>query len=108
MTLDRRHAVRLPIQLWVEESHDQARYFQHSSNLSSGGIFLEKTIPHPVGTRVSLQFTLPGDAEPIRVRAEIVSAVDAGESFGMGMRWIEAPPELISRIERFLAERGAH
>jgi hypothetical protein len=71
-------------------------------------MFLEKTIPHPVGTRVSLQFTLPGDEQPIRVRAEIVSAVDAGESFGMGMRWVEPPPELVARIERFLAEHGIH
>ena len=105
MEKERRHALRVPVQMFVEESHDHATYFQHSSNLSKGGIFLEKTIPHPVGTRVSLQFTLPGDQTPIKVDAEIVNALGSDERLGMGLRFIDPGAEVAQRIERFIAER---
>jgi uncharacterized protein (TIGR02266 family) len=88
--------------MWVEESHERATYFQHSSNLSRGGIFLEKTLPHPVGTLVSLQFTLPGDATELRVQAEIVSAL-MEDGLGMGLKFVAPPPEVAERIDRFIA-----
>jgi uncharacterized protein (TIGR02266 family) len=109
MTEERRRGLRVPLQMWVEESHEHATYFQRAGNLSSGGIFLEHTIPHPLGTVVQLQFTLPGDEQPIRVRAEIVNAAEErGESaqLGMGMRFVDLPPALAARINQFIAQHG--
>jgi uncharacterized protein (TIGR02266 family) len=91
--------------MWVEEAHEQAVYFQHSANLSAGGIFLDRTVPHPIGTRVQLQFTLPGDSTPLRVQAEIVN-MSEGE-LGMGMRFVDPPADLAARIGRFIDEHGA-
>ena len=85
------------------ESHDRVTYFQHSSNLSRGGIFLEKTLPHPVGTRVSLQFTLPGDEVELRVQAEIVSAL-MEDGLGMGLKFVAPSAEVAQRIDRFIAD----
>ena len=52
MSLERRSGSRVPVQIWVEEKTERELYFQRSANLSLGGIYLENTIPHPVGTRV--------------------------------------------------------
>jgi uncharacterized protein (TIGR02266 family) len=108
MSEERRRALRVPVQMFVEESHDHATYFQHSSNLSSGGIFLEKTIPHPVGTRVALQFTLPGDHTPIKVTAEIVNALESEARLGMGLKFVDLPPDAAGRIDRFVAQHEPH
>jgi uncharacterized protein (TIGR02266 family) len=101
-TTDRRRSDRIPIEMWVEQSRDQELYFQRSANLSAGGLFLENTIPHPVGTRITLQFTLPGDAQPVRVHGEIVSAASQSE-LGMGVKFVEVDADVQARIDAFIA-----
>ena len=59
MSLERRQGSRVPVQIWVEEKTDRELYFQRSANLSTGGIYLENTIPHPVGTRAVGHVHLP-------------------------------------------------
>src|SRR5215468_1250071 len=103
-TTDRRRSDRIPIEMWVEQSRDQELYFQRSANLSAGGLFLENTIPHPVGTRITLQFTLPGDAEALRVHGEIVSAAQTNE-LGMGVKFVEVEPAVQAGIDAFIASR---
>ncbi len=92
--------------MWVEETSSDGTYFNHSGNLSTGGIYLEKTIPHSIGTRVQLEFTLPGDEQPIRVRAEIVGAQADDEKFGMSLQFVDAPADVKERIRGFV-ERAA-
>jgi len=92
--------------MWVEESTERELYFQRSANLSTGGIFLENTIPHPKGTVVNLQFTLPGDATPIKVRGEIVNAATADE-LGMGIKFVEVDDETERRITEFVKRAEA-
>src|SRR4051812_32712395 len=103
---DRRHANRVPVQMWVEERSPDGTYFQRSANLSSGGIFLEKTIPHPAGTVVNLEFTLPGESEPLKVRAEIVNADTLEGGLGMGLRFLDLVPSQASLIDQFIAKHG--
>jgi len=100
-TAERRESPRIPVEMWVEESTERELYFQRSGNLSTGGIYLENTIPHPKGTVVNLQFTLPGDTVPIKVKGEIVNAAAADE-LGMGIKFIEVDPEAQRRIEEFI------
>ncbi|HEY7957546.1 MAG TPA: PilZ domain-containing protein [Polyangia bacterium] len=103
---DRRTGARIPVKMWVEESSAGGLYFQRAANLSEGGIFLERTIPHPIGTMVSLQFTLPDEAEPLRVRAEIVNAAAAEAELGMGLRFVELAEPEAERIRRFVARHA--
>ena len=98
---ERRESPRIPVEMWVEESTERELYFQRSANLSVGGIFLENTIPHPKGTVVNLQFTLPGDTQPIKVRGEIVNAA-ASDELGMGIKFLEVNPEDERRISDFV------
>ena len=78
-------------------------YFQRGSNLSCGGIFLENTVPRPMGTVVTLAFSLPGEDDRIVVRGEIVNARDG--SLGMGIKFIDLPSVDHDRIARFVERR---
>jgi uncharacterized protein (TIGR02266 family) len=105
---DRRQGNRIPIQMWVEESGPEGMYYQRASNLSEGGIFLERTIPHPIGTQVMLEFKLPDQGPAIRVQAQIVNVPSSESStgeLGMGLRFIELAPEIAARIRRFVSEQ---
>jgi uncharacterized protein (TIGR02266 family) len=103
-TSDRRRSDRIPIEMWVEQSRDKELYFQRSANLSAGGLFLENTIPHPVGTRIKLQFTLPGDASALSLDGEIVTAA-AQDELGMGVKFVDVDPAVQKRIDAFIASR---
>ena len=106
MSLERRTGSRVPVQIWVEEKTERELYFQRSANLSAGGIYLENTIPHPVGTRVTLRFTLPGDEEKLEVRAEVAAAMTGEEEFGMGLKFIELDDGVAERIQKYIARTG--
>jgi uncharacterized protein (TIGR02266 family) len=91
--------------MWVEESRGHELYFQRSANLSTGGLFLENTIPHPVGTQVALKFSLPGDPEGIKVRGEIVGSPHGGEELGMSVKFIELDAHTEARIAAFVSSK---
>ena len=101
---DRRKGKRVSVQLWVKERDPDGVYYNHATNLSSGGMYLERAIPHPVGTEVELHFTLPDESEPIVARARIVNA--AVESMGMGLAFVDLAPEVLERIEKFVGKSG--
>jgi uncharacterized protein (TIGR02266 family) len=100
---ERRTSQRLPVQLHVIETHEDSTYFQRTANLSSGGLYLEGTMPHPPGTRVRLRFALPGDEAMIEVTAEIMPAGKDAE-LGMGVRFLDLSPKDRERIDRFIEE----
>jgi uncharacterized protein (TIGR02266 family) len=106
MTVERRQGVRVPVQIWVEEKTDRELYFQRSANLSTGGIYLENTIPHPVGTRVNLRFSLPGDDAKIEVRAEVAAAIAGEEEFGMGLKFVDVVDGVLEQIKKYIARTG--
>ena len=104
---ERRLVPRVPVQIWVEEASERDLYFQRSANLSEGGIYLENTIPHPVGTRVTLRFSLPGDKEKLQVLAEVVGAIAGEEEMGMGLKFVELAEEAAQRIRQFIAHASS-
>ena len=100
---ERRSNKRIPVEMWVEEVRGTDRYFQRSANISTGGIYLDGTIPHPKGTIVQLKFTLPGEEEAVEVRGEIVGE-PTEERLGMHVKFIELEgnASLQERIRRFI------
>ena len=99
---DRRASPRIPVEMWVEESTDRELYFQRGANISVGGIYLERTIPHTKGTVVNLQFTLPYDSTPVRVKGEIVNVGEDPSELGMGVKFIDLDDTDLQRIKRFI------
>ena len=102
---ERRGGPRIPIEMWVEETTGSERYFRRAGNLSRGGLRLEHTIPLPVGTKVNLTFTLPGDKTQVAISGEIVSAAGP-EELRMGVKFVDPSPEARAQIDAFLARAG--
>lgn len=97
---DKRKETRVPIDLWIEAERDGELYYQRAGNLSAGGAFFVQTIPLPMGTRVSLKFTLPGEAHGIACEGDIVST----KELGMGVRFVGLTTADSHRIEKVIAK----
>ena len=52
--IDRRVATRVPLELWMEEVSGDDVYFRRTGNVSVGGVYFDRAIPHPLGTIVTL------------------------------------------------------
>lgn len=84
---ERRDHPRITVEMWVEEIRPGERHYQHSGNLSLGGIYIDHTIPHPRGTVVLLKFTLPGESEPIALHGEVIADPDE-RRLGMHIKFL--------------------
>ena len=80
---ERRKHDRLSVALWAMETADDAAYFHYITELSPGGLFLEKRLPLPVGSKVQLEFELPTGAT-IKCEGSVVRAGD-DENQGNGV-----------------------
>ena len=100
--IDRRVGARIQVDMWVEGTTVEGDcYFQRSGNLSVGGIYLDRAVPHMPGTRIMLKFQLPGDKEDIKVLGEILAHHDA-DGLGMGVRFLDITDAQRRRIEEFI------
>jgi len=102
---ERRLSQRVPVTMWVEELTDGTQVFRRAGNLSVGGLYLDKTIPMPIGTVVDLKFTLPGQTESLRVGGTIVS-IDPDLELGMGVKFGEIDDATRLQIEKYLVAFG--
>ena len=61
--LEKRRDTRLPLKARVDYEllSEDTFLFEYTSNVSRGGIFLATRNPLPIGTRLSLRFTLPDE-----------------------------------------------
>jgi type IV pilus assembly protein PilZ len=95
---DKRKEQRIPVDLWIEAEREGELYYQRAGNLSVGGAFFVQTIPLPVGTRVTLKFTLPGDTHEIVCDGDIVSA----KELGMGVQFVNMQDADRTRLEKII------
>ena len=105
---ERRSSERISVELWVEQSSTREVYFQRGTNLSTGGIYLEHTIPMPRGTEVRLVFTLPGDGESLVVRGVIVNVGESVNELGMGVKFVDLSAANQVRIKAFVQQTLSH
>jgi len=93
-----RHRLAIPMELTAGGD----LYFHVSGDLSEGGAFFDRAIPHPVGTEVAVVFVLPGEEpSPIRCRGEVVNVPELGDGLGMGVHFIGLSDPDRDRIEAF-------
>lgn len=100
---ERRLAVRVPIDLWMEEVRGDEIYFRRSCNISEGGVFFEQSIPHPVGTKVTLRFSLPGTPHEVTVDGSVVSAAHVS-GLGMGVKFTKLGAKDKDLLSTFIKE----
>lgn len=103
---DRRSANRIPLDLWVEEEKGNELYFRRTGNVSLGGIYFEQTIPHALGTRVKLRFSLPGSTDVMEAAGEIVNTPQVKDGLGMGLRFTDVRPAVLRALGKFLEENA--
>ncbi len=99
---DRREANRVPLELWMEEISGEDVYFRRTGNVSVGGVYFDRAIPHSLGTIVTLKFALPGDREMVVARGEVVNASGHAENLGMGVKFIHVEGDGEARIRTYL------
>lgn len=101
---ERRNSARIPIEMWVEELSDDGQVYRRAGNLSSGGLYLDKTIPIPVGTTVQLRFRLPGEdggVDPMTVTGVVVS-IDPTKELGMGVKFVQVADVAQERLDGYV------
>lgn len=103
MSLERRQALRANVVIAVEVRDARGFSLHSTRDISSGGLYFDRAIPHSVGARVQLAFTLPGDTKSIRCDGEVVNVPDK-KGYGMGIRFLDIAPADADRIEDFARE----
>ncbi len=103
-SMERRRSVRINVSIAVEVRDGRGFSLHSSRDISEGGIYFDRAIPHPVGEHVHLIFTLPGDERPVHCEGEVVNIPDA-QQFGMGIRFVSLKAEDLERIRHFTGEQ---
>ncbi len=99
MTVDRRKDERHSLELPIELESGGSMVLLKSHDLSVGGAFFDRAIPHAVGTRVVVRFTLPGDDRPVTCEAEVVA--NRKGQLGMGVKFLSLAPDDAEKVEHF-------
>jgi type IV pilus assembly protein PilZ len=98
---ERRASARMPVEMWVEDLTDGGVVYRRAGNLSRGGLYLDQTIPLPIGSKVKLRFSLPDESSPIAVTAQIVS-INSRERLGMGVKFLDLDRGVQDRIGSYI------
>ncbi|HEY8153832.1 MAG TPA: TIGR02266 family protein [Myxococcota bacterium] len=109
--LERRRAERADLLVRVDYQTVDEFFSEFARNINEGGLFVESETPHALGTRVDLQFKLPGGDEPVQVSGSVVrtSPGSPDEPPGMGIEFDDLDPQTRQRINemvRRLRTRG--
>ncbi len=105
---ERRAAVRRKGLLQVDYGTGQAFYSAVALDLSEGGMRLESSRRHEVGTALELAFKPPTAERPIKVKGQIVRVSEIGEKTGapryfLGVRFTEVDLQFKQALKWFLA-----
>jgi uncharacterized protein (TIGR02266 family) len=103
MSFERRTALRANVVIAVEVRDSRGFSLHSTRDLSSGGVYFDRAIPHSVGARVQLAFTLPGETKAIRCDGEVVNVPDK-RGYGMGIRFLDLSPADAELLENFAKE----
>jgi uncharacterized protein (TIGR02266 family) len=105
-----RAAERYDLEVKVDLESDHNFYTGLTQNISAGGLFIATHALRKIGDRITLKFTLPGNAEPVSVETEVRwirenTALMRAEGTGMGVRFINLSAEASAAINKFLQDR---
>ena len=105
-----RAAERYDLEVKVDLESDHNFYTGLTQNISAGGLFIATHALKKIGDRITLKFTLPGNAESVTVETEVRwirenTALMRAEGTGMGVRFINLSAEASAAINKFLQDR---
>lgn len=106
---ERRTEERAEVEVEVRYRTMQDFLAAYSRNISGGGLFIRTPQPPPLNQQVQLKFTLPGLDHRFEMGGIVVwSNASPRSSFppGMGIKFVEAAPEDVERIQEFVRNAG--
>jgi hypothetical protein len=101
---ERRDSQRVAIPLLVRDTALGGSFEPHRGNLAIGGVYFEALHP-PVGSHVEVRFLVPGAAEEVRARGEVLRISRDGPRFGAHVKFVDIPLEAELAIARWLQQR---
>jgi hypothetical protein len=113
MQTEKRSSLRIPLSVVVTYRVDQQDRFEtydvESVNIGEGGILLKTAVPLGIGTRVKLEFALPGSTEMRSFNGEVVwsgGIHKSGEAavLGKGIKFLDPDPWLREWFVEMLKE----
>jgi uncharacterized protein (TIGR02266 family) len=99
-SLERRRSPRANAVIAIEVRDARGFSLHSTRDVSSGGVFFDRAIPHPVGAKVELSFQLPGDEKTIRCTGEVANVPNT-KGYGMGIRFLDLAPADAARLDEF-------
>ncbi len=104
-----RSSRRLPFEINVDIVSEHNFYAGLSLNISEGGLFVATHVEYPVGTMLEIRLLLPGDEEPTAIMTEVrwvrAHNENADGSPGMGLRFVDLTPDIMTKIAAFAQSR---
>ncbi len=102
--LERRRAERADLVVRVDYQTVDEFFSEFARNINEGGLFVESETPHPLGTRVDLQFQLPGSDEPAQLSGTVVrtSNGSGSEPPGMGIVFDDLDRQTRQRVDQLV------
>lgn len=80
---------------------------EYVTNISQGGVFIRSKNPLPVGTRVTLKFSvILEDFETIEGEGEVIRVENTPGDTGMGVAFTRLTAEAKTLIDRIISARG--
>jgi uncharacterized protein (TIGR02266 family) len=105
----RRVSLRLMVRIDVKVDDSRQRLMCQSENLSTAGVFLRTAETYPLGTQLNVEFTLPGDRNPILVQSEVVrhARPESEKLAGMGLRFCSFKGDGLARVQEYCTRAAA-
>lgn len=106
--INKRVHPRLPTMLKVEYSKGGEVYYDYSTNISKGGLFLHSSQFLDMGNRLHLRLRLPGKQRPIQAIGLVMWADKGGPASpnlsGIGVRFQHITQKHRDQLEHFLQQ----
>jgi len=98
---------RILVRVEVEGESDQGFFMGTSSDVSLSGMLVETDKRMELGGNVALQFVIPGEDKPTRVRGKIarVDELSFRDRFGLGIHFEELSKDQKSLLIKFIKSR---
>jgi uncharacterized protein (TIGR02266 family) len=94
---------RAPLEIPVDLELSGESFVARSVNIGLGGLFVATDRRFHIGDRFNLRFTLPDQAQPIGVAAEVQWLYGhQGRALGVGLRFVGLLPAAAEAIREFL------
>ena len=109
VALRERGEERIPASIRVEFRALAGSYTAYTKDLSAHGAFLKSPRPFAPGTRLTLSVHLSRRQPPLSIEGEVRRVVESVGDIhlipGIGVRFLDVPPEAVLAIEEFIAGR---